>query len=256
MITKENKEDETELGDVKATTEADNTEECSSSTSTANTMSRVRQSTPNKWFFSIVLHVFIWLFVAGIIYLAVPGSSLYSWHPTLMTIGVTGIMYEGMLLFDARHSPGGVNEMFKRAFVVKIHWIMQGICFGCVAIGYIVIYVNKEINSDKPLHLWSWHGWTGLATSVLVASQCLGGIALMYRLIPLRPATMKAGHAMAGIVTGVVGCVATFLGLYTKWFNKHVHGLMWWVFAAPLVLYLVMVAILGARVFRQRVLVR
>ncbi|XP_066950209.1 transmembrane reductase CYB561D2 [Macrobrachium rosenbergii] len=154
-------------------------------------------------------------FIVYITILARPGSSLFSFHPVLMTLSFTGAMTEAIFIFTKY----GLASGSLRSTRVTAHWIVIGIAALCHFIGYAVIYYNKEIN-NKP-HNTSWHGFLGLIASVLFWIQLSVGIFAKYpqllkNVMPLK--RLRASHALFGMLIFISGMGAMILALWSTWF--------------------------------------
>lgn len=105
---------------------------------------------------------------------------------------------------------------------VRYHWIFQITTIACTIIGFIVVFVNKNIHSKH--HFKSWHGIIGLITVILTVSASIGGLLTLYSSALknyLSPSVNKLFHTAAGIITFVFGSVTILLGLYTGWFKRN-----------------------------------
>ena len=67
-------------------------------------------------------------------------GTLFSWHPTFMTLGFAGVMSEGILLaiYFRPMEPGP-----KRRAAIERHLYVQLAALGCIAIGFWAIWQNK-----------------------------------------------------------------------------------------------------------------
>lgn len=66
-------------------------------------------------------------------------GSLFSWHPTLMSLGYTAFMAEGVLTAVKLRPREGVSRI--RAIFTHVFW--QALALICVAGGFLAIYENK-----------------------------------------------------------------------------------------------------------------
>lgn len=157
-----------------------------------------------------------------VICLAQPGTSLFSWHPTLMVLSFGFLMTEAILIFSPQSS---VILSAPRATKVKFHWILQTLALAAALLGFAVIYYNKNLNS-KP-HFKSWHGIMGFSTVVLICLQSLQGIGVLYSKLPLvnklKPRQLKQLHGVSGSLVFLVACITLSLGFYSNWFTKNAH---------------------------------
>ncbi|XP_068213183.1 transmembrane reductase CYB561D2-like [Palaemon carinicauda] len=179
--------------------------------------------------------------VAGVtflVYIAVIaklGSSLFSFHPVLMTFSFTGAMSEALFIFTKY----GVASRSTHRTRVTAHWIMIGLAALCHSVGYAVIYYNKEVN-NKPHHT-SWHGFLGFIVSILFWIQVSFGFFAKYPLLLrsfLSVIKIRTSHALFGILIFISGIGTMILGLWSSWFvsNASVTG-----FYGALGLYVVLV---------------
>ncbi|KAK4300706.1 hypothetical protein Pmani_027106 [Petrolisthes manimaculis] len=100
---------------------------------------------------SLLLRVGGFSFIMFIAYAARPGSSLFSFHPLLMTLSFTGLMTEGLFMFSKSGLAG--NQLHSTR--VTAHWLILLCVAAAHGFGYAAIYYTKEFN-NKP-HITSWH---------------------------------------------------------------------------------------------------
>lgn len=180
----------------------------------------------------MVAHFAALAFTGCIIYIAWPGSSLFSWHPTLMAIAMGVLMFEAITVFSPSSS---LIASWQRSTKANIHgFMMTASLFSAIA-GFIIIYYNKEINNKD--HFTSWHGTMGLATVVWVCVQCVGGALLKYNWLissfKIRLADMKLYHATSGLCAFTLVSVTLVMALFSDWFTNAAGRITWWgVFAA------------------------
>lgn len=117
-----------------------------------------------------------------IIYFAPPSSILFQWHPFCMSISF-GLIFT-ILAFQLRKQPSGPSwsVLSKKRSVHS-----YGMIIGCVSaiIGFVVIYVNKNLANKTHFH--SWHGKFGLATFIVMIVQCLLGLPVFFRIFRVFP---------------------------------------------------------------------
>lgn len=173
-------------------------------------------------------HVLCIAFTVFIVVLARPGSSLFSWHPFLMTLAFLFFMTEAILLFSPHGSP--VRKLAHKT-KGRIHWVLQCLCVTCAAAGLVVIVYNKDLNG-KP-HLTSWHGLFGLITMCVVGLQSLAAVPLIYHSLAKgwSLAKLKRYHAASGLVTYLFGSGTLLLGLCSAWFTAAVSDYTWYLSA-------------------------
>lgn len=193
-------------------------------------MSTHHESEPKLYRYSrtvcgVFTQVLCALFSVFITVLSRPGSSLFSWHPFLMTLAFSFFMTEAILLFNPYSSP---IKKLKHKTKGRLHWILQGLCVCCAAAGLAAIFYNKSLN-DKP-HFTSWHGLIGVLTVSGVGLQSLGGLPLLYPKLAKgwSLAKLKRYHAASGLLTYLLGSLSLFLGLCSAWFSSSVSGYVWY----------------------------
>ncbi|XP_039271588.2 transmembrane reductase CYB561D2-like isoform X1 [Styela clava] len=174
---------------------------------------------------AMVAHLIAIAFPAFIIYLASPGSSLFSWHPTLMTIAFTTLMVEAILVFSPESS---LLFRASRKTKVTVHWILQCSCVLCALIGFVVIFYNKYERSKS--HFTSWHGIFGLITVIYIVVQASCGIFLLYPSLVKnwKLVQLKTYHATFGLLGFTLACCTIALGLFSNWFTGNVSGFTWY----------------------------
>ncbi|XP_072308477.1 transmembrane reductase CYB561D2 [Eucyclogobius newberryi] len=173
-------------------------------------------------------HVLCIAFTAFLVFVSRPGSSLFSWHPFLMTLAFSFFMTEAILLFSPHGSP---LRKFTHKTKGRIHWALQVLCVTCAVVGLAVIAYNKHLNG-KP-HFSSWHGLLGLITVCVVGLQSLAAVPLIYHGLAKSwsLAKLKRYHAASGLVTYLLGCGSLLLGLCSAWFTGSVSSYTWYLSA-------------------------
>ncbi|XP_053577087.1 transmembrane reductase CYB561D2 [Bombina bombina] len=158
-------------------------------------------------------------------YVSRPGTSLFSWHPFLMTVAFLFLMTEAILIFSPDSS---LLRSFTRRAKGRAHWILQLLSVICAVIGLVIIYSNKVLH-EKP-HFSTWHGLIGALTLSWALLQSVGGLTLMYPKLIQRwnLATRKLYHATAGLLGYLLGCTSLLLGMCSVWFSAHVTGISWY----------------------------
>ncbi|KAL2091280.1 hypothetical protein ACEWY4_013543 [Coilia grayii] len=204
-----------------------------------------------RFLFGSLTHVISAVFTLFIAVLARPGSSLFSWHPFLMTLAFSFLMTEAVLLFSPHSSP--VRKLPHKT-KGRLHWMLQCMCVTCAGLGLGAICYNKYLN-DKP-HFTSWHGLVGLITVIVVGVQSLAGLPLIY--IKLAKgwslAKLKRYHAVTGLLTYLLGSGSLLLGLWSAWFTGLVNGLAWYfaVFCPSLSALVIMSQVTSAYLARKQ----
>lgn len=189
----------------------------------------------------MVAHFVSVLLTAFVAYTAKPGSSLFSWHPTMMTFAYSFFMIEAILLFSPHSS---ILAKYSRKTKSTTHWIMMLLALACMIGGYLAIVINKDINGK--LHLTSWHGLIGFITIMYTCVQAFGGLFQIWGwLRDLLPRSFTLGrlkgyHATSGLTLYMLACISLFLGMQSNWFVANVTGTSWYACAAcPMVLLLI-----------------
>lgn len=180
----------------------------------------------------MVAHFATVLFTGFMIYSAVPGSSLFSWHPTLMSIAMMFLMFEAILLFNQQSS---FFLSWDRVIRGTIHGYVMFTGVVCAVGGFLAVYINKNRN-DKP-HFQTWHSWFGAATLAYISLQVIGGISLKYHnlfRIPIKLVDMKLYHATSGLVAFTLVSTTVYLALFSTWFSSVAVGTTWFACAACL----------------------
>ncbi|KAK7499962.1 hypothetical protein BaRGS_00008810 [Batillaria attramentaria] len=172
----------------------------------------------------MVAHVAALLFCAFIIYVAVPGSSLFSWHPTLMVLAYALMMFEAVLVFS-RHS--SLVEGLSHSVKVTIHWSLASLS-AILAVGGLAV---KENNQKQ--HFATWHGLIGLVTVGYSCMQLMGGASVKYynlssRFIKMRLVDLKMTHAVSGVAAFTLVTATLMLALYSNWVSERIKGFAWY----------------------------
>eukprot|EP00042_Codosiga_hollandica_P026726 m.128211 g.128211 ORF g.128211 m.128211 type:complete len:198 (-) comp52285_c0_seq1:40-633(-) len=93
-------------------------------------------------------------------------TSLFSWHPLLLTIGFVLLMPQGALVISGR-GLGGPR--------IPVHATLMGLAVLAIALGFAAIFYNKVLFL-RP-HFTTWHGLIGLivsAAAIVMWSGALG----------------------------------------------------------------------------------
>lgn len=177
---------------------------------------------------TILTHFVCIIFTTLITVLSRPGSSLFSWHPFLMTLAFSFFMTEAILIFSPHGSP---ITMFPHKSKGRVHWILQCMCLTCAALGLAAIVYNKHLGGKA--HFTSWHGLMGLVTVCVVGLQCLAAVPLIYPSLVKgwSLAKLKRYHATAGLLAYLLGSGSLFLGICSMWFIASVGELAWYLTA-------------------------
>lgn len=199
----------------------------------------------------VLPHLVAFGFTAYIVWMAKPGSSLFSWHPTLMCLSFMVFMLEAILLFSPISSViRGAGYSTKRQW----HWILQACAVGSALTGFAVITTNKYMSNKQ--HYASWHGLLGLIVCCCINLSVAGGLSVMYPAVVFNIPVMilKRLHAMFGALVFVGSMVTIWLGVSSTWFTNNVHNdaILALCFACPLVVILLVLAQVGQKVLRWK----
>ncbi|XP_027858383.1 transmembrane reductase CYB561D2 isoform X2 [Xiphophorus couchianus] len=88
-------------------------------------------------------HIISIAFPVFIAFLSLPGTSVFSWHPFLMTVAFGFFMTEAILLFSPH---GSFIKRFPHKTKGRVHWILQSLCGSCAVLGLAAVYYNKNLN--------------------------------------------------------------------------------------------------------------
>ncbi|CAG7728312.1 unnamed protein product [Allacma fusca] len=165
--------------------------------------------------FNILAHASTLIFGVAIIWLAQPGSSLFSYHPALMTLGLMVLVPEGILLMTDKRVP--------LKYKITIHWICSAVGVTLGFLGFLAIYINKENKGAG--HFLTWHGTFGLITLVTLTMVPMGGIGAKYsvaisKIVPIKPKFIKQVHRTGGLVASIGIFATVILSLYSSWFQS------------------------------------
>ncbi|KAK2161276.1 hypothetical protein LSH36_119g05016 [Paralvinella palmiformis] len=189
---------------------------------------------------NMVAHFICVLFSGFVIYTSKPGTTLFSWHPTLMVIAFIFLMAEAILLFSPESSLLKNSDRKKKG---KYHWILMLTGLVCSLIGLAVIWYNKELKGRA--HATTLHGLVGYIVCCYMAVQCCAGALLLYPTTAgklMKLSVLKSMHALSGCFLFVLSCLVLLGGLNTKWFSGQVTGTSWYVcVACPLILMSIIV---------------
>ncbi|MBN3288608.1 C56D2 protein, partial [Polyodon spathula] len=174
------------------------------------------------------VHVLCVGFTVFLAVVARPGTSLFSWHPFLMTFSFSFFVTEALLIFSPDSSP---IQRFSHKIKGRYHWILQTLATTCALLGLAAIFYNKHLN-NKP-HFATWHGLVGLLTVLFAVMQSLGGVFLLFPKLARgwSLAKLKRYHAASGLVGYLLGCSSLLLGMSSLWFTTAVHSLGWYLAA-------------------------
>ncbi|XP_002738253.2 transmembrane reductase CYB561D2-like [Saccoglossus kowalevskii] len=167
-------------------------------------------------FLGMVAHLVAIVFCGTIIYHAWPGSSLFSWHPTLMSVAFAFLVLEAIMFFSPEST---LLPKAMRKTKVRYHWINNVTGLVCALAGVITIVSNKYMN-NKP-HFTTWHGLLGIITVGYCAMQCIAGSFMLYpKMISqyVKLSDLKLYHATSGVMMFTLACGTMVLGIFSNWF--------------------------------------
>jgi len=183
----------------------------------------------------MVLHLITVGLTGLVLAVAVPGTDLFSWHPTLMTIAFCLLMCQAIVIFSPESS---LLQSASRQDKVQLHWILNVFSLLAAAGGFGAIYLNKEIAS-KP-HFTTWHGKVGLATCLGALLAALGGLGAKYSSYLrsfAKPINVKLYHATGSLIVFTLSMITMCLACYSNWFRNRVDGFLWrCAFWSPIIL--------------------
>lgn len=140
-------------------------------------------------------------------------ETLYSWHPSFLTLGFSLLMAESILVLSSDNILAFLHPRVKKT-VREHHWIIQIVAAICNLVGFVTIIVNK--NRGGRSHFRSNHAIVGLVAIVLSFVTCAGGFITLYATELkewIRPSHNKLIHTIVGILTFVLGVAAEATGL-------------------------------------------
>merc|ERR1711981_1465659 len=187
----------------------------------------------------MVVHIISVAFTGFMIYLSNPGSDLFSWHPTCMSVAFMLLLLQAIVLFSPESS---LFPTTPKPDKVQLHWILHAFGTFLACFGFATVFLNKEVNNRK--HFVSWHAKFGLATVLGVLAAIIGGICAKYCTSNfmrkwIRPINTKLYHATAGMLVFVCAMATVALACYSNWFKNRVEGWVWRVcFWSPIILAL------------------
>lgn len=163
------------------------------------------------------------LIILGLItYCCIKTGGLFSFHPTLMTIGWLVVMTSAINAV----TPGDLaTEWMPMRLRSARHWVLQLVGGSIVLAGFIVIVINKIIHNDN--HFVTLHAKFGLASFIFMLIAKSGGLGALYSLKLkqyLAPLYIKLIHASVGLLTFILGIITILLGLFSNWWTRKEFG--------------------------------
>ena len=172
------------------------------------------------------------------------GIVLFSWHPSLMSIGVRMqsffIVYKLKINLYFKYlilMAQGILAMADYNFVTKsltyqkrvtVHWVLQVIALVFITIGQTTIYIRKAGQGKS--HFTTLHGIIGLITYLLTVAASLGGVFTLYSFqlrAFMKPITIKIIHSLVGILTYLMGVATIGTGIFSKSWVRRVENDSW-----------------------------
>lgn len=124
----------------------------------------------------------------------------------------------------------------------------------CTIIGFIAIYVNKNLHGKH--HFYTYHGICGLIVVIFVSLVGIGGSLAYYSFSLrsyIRPVLIKIYHSFGGILTVIVGNLTLTLGFYSNWFKKNGNTNLIWIIITVLLLSTLLVLRKSVATLKERV---
>jgi len=128
-------------------------------------------------------------------------------------------------------------KKYHKQLYLEIHGYMQVCTFTAFAIGFWVIYTNKE-RSGNP-HFTSYHGIFGLIQAGLVLIPIINGTVAKYaKFLPMKldVAKVKAIHSLMGVLAISFATLNMVSGFFTNWFIFQTSFVIPYLFSFLLVL--------------------
>ncbi|XP_076824000.1 transmembrane reductase CYB561D2-like [Clavelina lepadiformis] len=179
-----------------------------------------------RTFSGMVAHVAAVGFTLFMFYISKPGTSLFSWHPALMSFSFMCLMVEAILVFNPESS---LLLKASRKTKVRVHWTLQTCAVVCGLLGFVTIVLNKIQNSKE--HFKSWHGMFGLITIIYCVVQAGFGVFLLYPQVAKKwnwkLIQLKVYHATFGLLGFTLVSVTIILSLFSNFVANNVEGFLW-----------------------------
>lgn len=127
---------------------------------------------------------------------------------------------------NSSHSekPGNVREA-----LTEQHGNLQFLCTVCIGLGYIIIYLNKEMNS-RP-HTTSIHGICGWIAFYFFLIQLIAGVVLYYRPDVIGGVTkarkLYRAHRASGYISFLGIWMTVFIAVWNGYIGGVRDGFMW-----------------------------
>lgn len=188
-------------------------------------------------------------FSGFLLYNAEPGSTLFSYHPALMTIAYSLLVFEAVQIFNKSNPV----RSWLPVRPVTFHWLLAGTSMICIGGGMYAVFTHKE-NLGKE-HFVSLHSKLGLVANSGMFMTAIGGVLTLYRRNLSLPPIVKTGHMVAGAVVYSCAVGALLTGLSSNWFSNvvMVNAPVYWkvIFSLPVVCGFVVVTQVVIKVLKK-----
>lgn len=159
---------------------------------------------------------------------------------------------QAIAVFDPEYYTSKLT-LKKRA---QYHLYIQLTGIVCATIGFIAIYVNKNLTGHKH-HFYTYHGLFGLIVMILLGVMAIGGVMAYYSIrlrTLIRPVLLKTIHSIGGILTLILGNVTVILGFYSNWYKKRGTMDILWVVYPLMIISIILVLRKSVPTFWDRIL--
>lgn len=138
---------------------------------------------------------------------------------------------------------------------VQFHLYCQIAGIVCTAIGFVAIYVNKNLAGKQ--HFKSYHGICGLVMMIFVCLVGVGGSLCYYSFSLrsyIRPVLLKIYHSSGGILSLIVGNLTVILGFYSHWYEKNGNRNLIWLIISVICISTLLILKRSVATLKDRVL--
>ncbi|XP_003745935.1 cytochrome b561 domain-containing protein 2 [Galendromus occidentalis] len=153
-------------------------------------------------------------FTGFLLYESEPGNTLFTYHPALMTIAYSLLVFESVQIFNKSNPVRSVLPVR----TITFHWFLSTLALLCVTGGMYAVFQHKE-NLGKA-HFASTHAKLGLVANSGLFLIAIGGVLTLYRKTLGISKLVKQGHVIGGAVVYVAGIGALLTGLSSDWFSN------------------------------------
>jgi len=172
-------------------------------------------------------------FTGFLLYKAEPGSTLFSYHPALMTIAYSLLLFESVQIFNKSNPV----RSWLPVRVITFHWFISTLALLCVSGGMFAVFQHKE--SLGKAHFVSLHAKLGLVANSGLFLISIGGVLTLYRKTLGLSKLVKQGHVIGGALVYVTAIGALLTGLSSNWFSHVVmiSAPIYWkaIFSLPII---------------------